>query len=161
MSNFILGIKTIHADIKDLTWAGELFKFEFFRRVHDEPDKYIETVLPSLSGGNMSEQQNIIMVLMMQKLPLAAYLDFAENVYQMLEKGEITHDVFKWAVFPGYEWNTSLAENYKANKVRALINKFMTSEKVDEKLKRYFREELLTGKAKEQVQFLRDIGQIK
>jgi hypothetical protein len=41
-----------------------------------------------------------------------------------------------------------------------MLDKFVASENIEGKLKRYIQEEILTGRAKQQVQFLRDIGQI-
>lgn len=161
MKNFYEELKKIDSEIKDLTWAGELYKFDFFRKVHEKPLEYVETLKIALIDSSINEQQKIIMVLMTQKLPFNYYIDFSETLLQMLEKKYITYEVFKWAIIPGYEWNTYLPDRYRDTKVQAFAAKLLESENVRVEIKEYLRNDILTGNAKKQVQYLRDIRQIK
>jgi hypothetical protein len=161
MQDFTSNVIDIDKQIKDLTWAGGLFNYVFFRKVHGEPGSYVDNVKSALSEKVLTEQQKIITVLMLQDLPFDDYLDFCEVVVNMLEKKQITYNIFRWAVFPGYEWNTFLADKYISPRVGAIMYKLLRSENIEGSLKRYIQEEILTGKAKKQVEYLRDIGQIK
>ena len=159
--HFGIEITKINTEIKELTWAGGLFRFEFFRQVHSEPKKYAEIVQSFLTEDELTEQQKVIMILMMQKLPLNDYVKFLDSLIQMFEEEKITHTVMRWAVLPGYEWNTLLAEGYKDSGVILVINRLIKLEIVEKELKSYIEEEILTGRAKKQVQFLRNSGQIR
>lgn len=161
VQDFNREIAAIDRDIQDLTWAGGLFKYPFFRDVHGQPRRHVATVLQALGSDELTEQQKIIAALTMQRLPLEAFVEFAGQALQLLEAGRISGDVFQWAVLPTYDWNTTLARNYRDASVEALLDRIARSPQVGDELKTLVREEIQTGKALEAIEHLEDTGQLR
>jgi len=160
MQDFKQAIIKVDKDIQDLTWPGGLFKYPFFREIHDNPSPYMSTALQALAAKELTEQQKIITALTMQRLPLNEVITFSKHVLQLLEDNQISNKILKWAIFPTYDWNTSLVDNGHSVVVKELLNKILQSQKVNDEIKVFIREEMQTDKARKQVQYLKDIGQI-
>ena len=120
----------------------------------------MSTALQVLESRALTEQQKIITALTMQRLPLKEFIKFSEQVLLLLEESKISSEVFRWAIFPTYDWNTLLVKNYRSRAVKELLNKVLQSQEVNDEIKVLVREEIQTGKARKQVQYLKDIGQI-
>lgn len=161
MQNFLFEIQKIDQQVKELTSTGVLFKYEFFISVYENPKEYVEYVYELLKKNYVSEQQKIIAVLSMQKLPYFVYIEFNNKVFELFENSFIIEKIFKWSAFPPYEWNINFAINYESTIVQEFLRKVVKSKLVSLKLKEYLQNEIMTGNAKEQVYFLKDIGQIK
>lgn len=160
MQDFKQEIIKVDKAIQDLTWPGALFKYPFFREIHDKPHLHMSTALQVLESRALTEQQKIITALTMQRLPLKEFIKFSEQVLLLLEESKISSEVFRWAIFPTYDWNTLLVKNYRSRAVKELLNKVLQSQEVNDEIKVLVREEIQTGKARKQVQYLKDIGQI-
>lgn len=148
---FIKEIQAIDSAIVDLTFEGALYKYDFFKEVSTHPQSYQEVSLAALSNPDLTQQQKTIIVLSMQKLPLEDFLRFSASALALLKEDKIPYFVFKKTVFAGYDWNTSLQENYDDPAVSSLISEILQTPQVEDSLKKYFTDYVLTGKAKEQV----------
>lgn len=160
MSNIDTKIIEIDSRIVDLTAPLELLEYDEFQEMHCNPESIVDDVLRILGSDSFSDQQKIIAALAVQNLDLEDFISFAEDVLILLENEDISSDVFDWAVFPIYEWNTKLAENYSSKQAQKLLDDILNSNKVGQEQKSYIREHLLTGRAEAQVRFLREIGQL-
>ncbi len=148
---FIEKIKFIDREIIDLTHEGALYKYDFFRDLSSNPETYYDECITSLADPELTDQQKVIISLGIQKLPESSYHKLIKSALELLEEGKISNTVFKRLVFPGYSWNTSIQENYGSSKVKTIINTIIESPHVEESLKKYFSDYVLTGKAKDQL----------
>jgi hypothetical protein len=154
-------IIAIETEVVDLTWTGELLVSPKFQAIYQQPEDYMTQVLELLSDPGFTEQQKIIAALALQKLPLPKLVAFDLQMLSFCEQGLIPDTVLEWAVFPPYDWNTKLAENYTRAEVRDLLLKFSTSSVVSSERKQFIQSEILTGNAKKQIKLLRETGQLK
>ena len=153
-------IVDIDRAVVDLTAPGDLFRYPFFIEVYENPTPLVGDVIEILQTKNLSDQQKIISVLMMQRLPAKEWLSFGESVLSLLEGDSISEEVFEWALFPGHEWNQIFAMYYRKRAVKRLLEKIAGSEKVTHDLKSYVQKEVLTGEAKKEVRRMKDRGEI-
>lgn len=158
---FEQAIREIDADIIDLTWAGEVMKYEAFRLIHDHPSEYLWEALELFRNAQGQTQLRRIIALSMQKLDLEQYLTFLNEALQMLEEGTINMGEFKGCCFPSYDWNTLLAEHYANTQVMAFLHRLLQSTKLPIELKTYVEDHIMSGKALQQIQYLRRVGEIK
>lgn len=155
MLNFGDTIKRIENQIGDLTWTGGLFEYQEFREIYNNPEKYLPEVYNALENPEYSEQQKTIMGLSMQGLTLPKFLLFANNTLRLLESGNVSRKVFEDVVFPTYDWNTKVVENYENPEVTEFLKSVLDSKEVGNRRKEIVREQILTGKAKSYVLDLR------
>lgn len=158
---FDQAILEVDAEIVDLTWAGEVMKYEAFRMIHSHPAEYLVDALQLLGNAQSKTQLRRIIGLSMQKLDLDNYLFFLTKVLQMLEEGTISMGEFKGCCFPSYDWNTLLAEHYANDQVKAFLQSLMKATKVAPELKTYIEDHIISGKAYQQIQYLRRVGEIQ
>jgi len=150
-------IIAIEKEVVDLTFMGELFRSTKFRDLYSSPNHNMESIITTLKCKEMSDVQKKIAVLTMQQLPLQDFLVFVDTLFAMLEKHEIPVDVFTLAVFPPFEWNTSLQEHYEDEIVRTYLNKLLTSDLVPGDLKDYIRQ-VLSGEVLSNIRKFKDAG---
>lgn len=151
MTNFVQQIKIIDKKIVDLTWPGGLFEYEEFRQIYDNPESYYPLVCEAIKSSEFTEQQKIIIGHTMHGSDLSTFLPFAQYMLQILESGEVSQTIFDRMVFPTYDWNTTLIENYEKQEVSQFLQSLLKSEKVSDYLKNLILEDILTGKAKSYV----------
>jgi hypothetical protein len=161
LEDFAARIERIQSQARDLTWLGALFRSPEFVEVYSQPPEFREQALQLLRAPDASEPQKIIAALSMQKLPLPELVEFSEQVLRYLESGLLSERVFERAVFPTWDWNTSLCENVADPAVQRLLALVLASPSVSSRRKQIVRDELLTGNARHQVLDLRAAGQIK
>lgn len=161
VDDFMARITRIKAAIGDLTWTGGLFAHEDFRQIHVHPQAHVEEALAALQSGETGEEEKVIAALSMQKLPLPELLRFSERVLDLLEKGLVSEAVFEQAVFPTYDWNTSLAERFDAPEVQRFLQRVLASPAVSAQRKELVKDEILTGNARKDVLELREAGEIR
>ncbi len=136
-------------------------KYESFRMIHSHPEEYLAEALEAFENAQGKAQVRRIIALAMQKLDLESYLDFLKATLQMLQKGTINIGDFKSCCFPSYEWNTTLAEHYALEPVKEFLELLMAAPQLPKELKAYIGDHLMSGKAYQQIQYLRRIGEIK
>lgn len=160
MHALLTRVGAIAARIRDLTHPGGLLGYPEFVEVFLEPERYLDEALELLAGPEPTEIEKAIVALAMQRLPLSSFVAFAEQALRGLESGVLTERVFDTAVFPTYEWNTVLAENFADPAVRRLLERVIASSSVGEGSKAMAGGEILSGKAAKAVLELRSAGVI-
>jgi hypothetical protein len=160
MERFINTIKSIEAEVVDLTWTHELLRSVEFVQIYNTPQQYTEYVVDFMSQERFTDQQKSIAILSMQKLPLHGLVRLHYNLLELLEEGQLKADVFDFAVFPPYDWNTEIAENFENPAVTRLMKRMLSSPAVPSSRKAYIENEILSGRAKETVRDLREMKQI-
>jgi hypothetical protein len=146
--------------IVDLTNPLELRTYDEFKTIYNNPTIYMNEALKALSSKDFTEQQKKIIALSMQNLKIAEYISFSRKILSLLEEKKVTNSVFNGAVFPGYEWNTKLVDYSSSADVNKFLSEVMESNAVSEENKKYIRDSILTGQAKKDIQYLREIGAI-
>jgi len=161
VDDFIARVTRIKAKIGDLTWTGGLLGVEDFREIHAHPQTYLDAALRALEGTALGDEEKIIVALSMQKLPLPELVRFSEGVLSLLEAGRVSETVFQHAVFPTYDWNTALPEDFADSGVQRLLQRVLDSPSVNARRKEIVKDEILTGNAQKDVLELREAGEIK
>jgi hypothetical protein len=161
VDDFIARIARIKTAIGDLTSTGGLRRLEEFREVHAQPQAYRDAAIGALEEPALGEEEKVIAALSMQRLPLPEFLAFAERALELLEGGRLTETVFQHAVFPTYDWNTALAEEYAAPAVQRFLERVLASPAVNDRRKQIVKDVLLTGTARTSVLEMREAGEIK
>lgn len=118
-------IAQIQEKIVDLTSIWDVFRSEIFKELYNNPETHLTDVIHLLSNKQVSDTQKIIAALSIQNLPLPKFLFFANKVLTLREGGKISEHIFYMAVFPPYDWNTQLHENYTDKAVKARVDKPM------------------------------------
>ena len=152
-------VKDIAARIKDLTHPGALLGYPEFVEVFIEPERHLSEALEVLAAPEPTEIEKTIGGLAMQRLPLASFVTFAEQALSHLESARLTERVFDGAVFPTYEWNTALAENFTDPPVQAFLQRVLASSSVGAGPKA-MASEIVSGRAAKAVLELRSAGVI-
>ncbi len=158
LSDFVEKIKKIEAQIGDLRTPNKLFEVPDFRELHEHPTDHTLEVSKVLEGPEFTDRQKMIAALSLQGLEMPWFLLIAEHMLLLLESGLVSYDVFELAVFPPYDWNTKLIENYEEWDVARFLRSVLESEQVEDRRKEIIRKEILTGKAKSYVLNRRDAG---
>lgn len=151
-------IKIIDERIVDLTWPGGLFEYQEFREIYDNSTDYFSQACEALKNPDFTEQQKIIVGFSMQGSNLSLFLSFAKYTLQLLESSKITQRVFECVVFPTYDWNTIIVENYDNHDIAQFLHSVLQSKDVSDRRKEIIRKEVLTGKAKSYVLDMRHNG---
>ena len=160
MNELAARIARLKMAIGDLTWMGILLVNPEFTEVHSCPEVHLGEALAALPTDAIGEQERIMVVLSMQALPLPRFVDFAEHVLRYLEAGSLSQRVFEWAVFPSYDWSTTVVENIDDSRVRRLLRLVLDSPAVSTRCKQHVKDEILTGNAGKDVLELRGAGEL-
>ena len=161
VDDFIARIARIKKAIGDLTWTGGLLRIEEFRQVYANPREHRQAALAALDAPALDDEEKVVVALSMQKLPLAELVGFGEHALDLLEAGRLPETVFNQAVFPTYDWNTTLVEGYADPAARRLFERVLASKAVNEGRKHIVRHEILTGNAQKDIADMRAAGEIK
>lgn len=114
-------IANIQKEVVDLTDQGALLDSALFMEIWRHPQKYFEDVRLLLGDSRASEMQKEIAVLSMQSLPLNAFTKFCTAVLFLKDAGKVTDETVCLTIFPGYDWNTKLQENFQNIDVRKFL----------------------------------------
>ncbi len=162
--SFKLRIQRIQKEVVDLVDPFALIDSELFVEIWKNPRAYQQDVIKLIVDKKITEVQKEIAVLSMNNLPLNDFLKYCEIIIGLRKANKINNDVFLIAIFPGYDWNTKLQENYKEPKVRQLLLKIKGSELLPDKSTKTFDnkyiDEILSGKTLKHIEDLRSAGQI-
>jgi hypothetical protein len=148
MNKFIEKILIIENKIVDLTWPGGLFEYEEFREIYNNSEIYSSDARKYIASDNTTEQQKIIIGYSMQGLENIKFLLFAKAMLELLNNDLISKNIFDEIIFPVYEWNTYIPENYSDNDVNLFLKSVLLSKKVSSITKEYIINEIFTGNAK-------------
>ena len=84
---------------------------------------------------------------------------FAEKLINLLEKGKISHRIFRKTLFIEYGWNTLFQEQFQQEKVRKILIRIRNSKFVETELKQYM-DRILSGKALQDIKNMRADGML-
>lgn len=117
-------VRGIDAAVGDLSpHPGALFGNPEFVRIHAAPMPLAAQALSLLARADATENQKLVAVYAMQKLPVKEYAAFVEKLLELRAAGKITRRVYRNGAFPSFEWSTALAENYGDPSVAAFLKK--------------------------------------
>lgn len=158
-------IQRIQEEVIDLTSPSALFDSHLFLEVWQKPEKYVDNVKVFLADSKVTDTKKEIAALSLQSLPLGDFVNFCDYVIRLRTEGKITNKVFYKAIFPGYDWNTKLQENFRNPEVRRLLLRLREivsgpNKGVHEYDKKYV-DEILSGEADFHIKDLRSAGQIR
>lgn len=80
-------------------------------------EEYLAT-LPSVS-----EEDARILIYAAQSLKGNTYLQFGNGIVALINEGKVSSRLLEQFIFPGYDWNTMLVENFGDPKVVKLMNR--------------------------------------
>lgn len=152
-------IAQIQETIVDLTSTWDVFRSEIFRDIYKNPEMYLTGVISLLSNEQVNDTQKTIAALSVQNLPLPKFLFFAKKVLSLREENKISEEVFRIAIFPPYDWNTRLHENYTDQAVREFLITIKSSSVVGKETKEYI-DQMITGKTLEEIKLLIEMEQL-
>lgn len=157
-------VQGIEREIVDLTSEFDLVRIEKFVNIWKNPSKYRESSLALLQDKNATEIEKKIAILSMQKLSLDEYVDYCLKILVFRKEGLVSQYVLACALFPAYEWNTQLYENYRYPPVEALYNKIIDDKMLPLESKREYDikyvKRILSGAIKSEIADLRSANQI-
>ncbi|MBI5242251.1 MAG: hypothetical protein HY922_01050 [Elusimicrobia bacterium] len=158
-SAFEKTIANIEKWVVDLTADAALFGSKEFINIYEHSTTYYGNVIVLLGKPGINDRQKVIAVFAMQRLPRKEYLLFLNVLLDLLEKDKINFFVYEAGPFPGFDWNTTLPENYKDPDIIAYLNKAKASSKLSQERKAYIGK-ILSGQAAQDVEDWRDMQQI-
>lgn len=152
-TNMKLELERISAAVVDLTAEAELLANKRFLQLYHHPNR--KAVLDVLADSSVDEQRKRIAVLSMQNVPVRDYVIFLDRVAELREANRVSIQVFEIALFPGYDWNTKLEENYRNPHVVAMLKKLKISGSLDSsQIARV--KNILSGRAKQDLRTFRE-----
>jgi hypothetical protein len=161
IDRLIAAARALEEQTGDLTWTGELFANQVFRELYAAAEANYMHVISVLKRNDVNARQKLILALSVQSLPLDQRVKFSSHLLDLLSAGEISNTIFNQAVFPSYDWSTTLPENYGDPRVRSLLAAVTQSGAVDPAIREFVANHILTGKAQAQIEELRDAGQLR
>jgi len=158
-------IQAVQNDVVDLTSHFDLLHSESFLEIWRHPSHYRLEALDFLTDLKRTEIQREIAALSMQRLPLNDFVVFCERIVSLRKAEIISPRIFNIAIFPPFDWNTQLVENYKNPKVRRLLNIIdragVLSESDNTTINKKYIKKILSGEAMRDLERLREAGQIR
>ena len=149
----------IEAEVTDLTDDSALLKSKEFLELFKNPRRYEMAVALVLADPTIVETRKHIAVLGMQTLPLPEFLSFGRSTLALVEEGRLESSTFERAIFPGYAWNTTLAENYHDEGVRGFLMEIKASRRLNARVLD-LANGVLVGQAHRDVEALRKEGML-
>jgi len=144
-------IAKIRHYVVDLTSSSDLFGATNFIALYEHPVFCISNAY--LKDKSNSEQNCMIVVYSMQKLPLDDYVAFESKLVEMAKKHEIQSTLLNRSLFPGIEWSTKLQREFRYPPVKAFLEMLRQLDFVSDANKGYA-SEILSGKAEKDIEDL-------
>lgn len=152
-------VEKIEVKIVDLTSLYSVFESDSFRGIFADPENWVGEVKASIGSGTLSEQQQIIGILGMQKLPKNEYISFVRFVVEQYKLGLVSEKSLRFAVFAGYSWNDLLVVEYRDDPVRGLLEELGKEPKLTEDLLRLVRR-IKSGEMLEDYELQKKAGMV-
>ena len=155
-SDFLKRVDAVYSDPRaDIYISFSLVEIPEFRdllRCAEETQIVARKILKSAKAD---DKRKSIVVFSLQSLKEDDYISFVDYAIDMYINKKISDVVFENALFPGFEWNTFLAEHYSDPRVEILLDKVRKTE-----LKNGYLEEIMSGRALENVIQMRIDGEL-
>jgi len=137
-------IDTISKKVVDLTSIYDLFYFEEFIKIYEQPDFYKKDAIVFISDSANGLQEKQIAVYSMQNLTDTPYIDFCSSLLELYKKNAVDSDVLKAAIFRSINKKFQIIRNYGNSSVINLLKAYSATCNNYEATKRI--EEILSGK---------------
>jgi hypothetical protein len=156
---FSVCVKEIVQKVGDLTAYPDVWRSNKFHYLFKNINLYIKDSLEVLSSKNFTDVEKHVVILAVQGLNLDNRISFAEKLINLLEKGKISHRIFRKTLFIEYGWNTLFQEQFQQEKVRKILIRIRNSKFVETELKQYM-DRILSGKAFQDIKNMRADGML-
>jgi hypothetical protein len=144
-------VRAIDARVIDLTAPSDLLLIDQFQEIRKRWAYFRGAAETLLTDPGCTEQQRIVVALSIQSKDEAECLSFATRMLVLLTEARISQTLFRFAAFPSYDMNPTLALAYRQPAVHDFLESVVRAPEVDYRLREIVRDYYLTGKAKSWV----------
>ena len=156
---FPVYVKEIAQEVGDLTAYPDVWRSNKFHYLFKNISLYIKDSLEVLSSEKLTDTEKHVVILAVQGLDLDNRILFAEKLINLLEKGKISHRIFRKTLFIEYSWSTLFQKQFQQEKVQKLLIRIRNSKFVETELKQYI-DRILSGKALQDIEEMRANGML-
>ena len=163
-TSFFQSIAKVDSEVLDFDISTSLFDSRTFTDLWKRSSCFENAAKKLIADPTESERRKRIASYSMQSLKPVLLMDFYTEALRLRRKNLLRQDIFIDAIFPGYDWNTTLAEKYD----NAIVHRFLVSLKQSGVIpatgKGYnatYLDDLISGKAGAYVRDLRKTGQLE
>ena len=149
----------IRRNVVDLTSANDLFGITNFVSLYENGTIYTTNAVVFLEDASNADEEKMIVVYSLQKLPLDEYLTFERGLLKMANEHRISKTLFNRALFPGLEWSTKIQCGFAQENVKRLLAELAQSSSVNDVNKTYIKD-ILSGRECEKIKEFRESGMI-
>lgn len=129
---YIANIRGIYASVGDLTSELDLKDNVQFEELSSQPLIYAEYALAALGDSRLSEDEKLVALLSTYRLSdVTRYTGFVNNIFQLWTDGQVSKAILMRAIFPGYDWNRAIVDDYKDPNVVLLLDRISTADHLD------------------------------
>ncbi len=153
-------IDAIALSVGDLTIPDDLFRYREFIDVYENPGPFKDAASALYADPEVAALQKEIAGYSMQRLPVDRLVALGFHVADLTDRKIVSARLLDRLVFPPLNWGTQLIENYERPDARALMERLSRMDKLPESRRKYIHEQVLTGRARQDVLELRGMGQI-
>jgi hypothetical protein len=140
---------------------GQLTLSTAFTTIWRSASVYQNAARTVLANKHIPEREKLILAYSMQNLCLNDLLDLDREALNYWKRGSISVNVFDTLVFPVYDWNTQLQQNYMNPEVRSLLLKIKGEGVFARSAGRLsYVEEVISGQAAKEIDLLKRDGQL-
>lgn len=141
---------------------GQLTLSPAFTAVWKNAGAYRDVALPVLSGADIDERKKLILAYAIQALCLQDLLELDRQALMYWKRGAISTAVLDTLLFPVYDWNTIIQQNYRNPEVTALLRKIQQEQVYAQNAARAsYVAEVISGQAAKDIERLRRDGQLE
>ena len=158
--DYRLRIETIALSAGDLTTPDDLLQYREFIDVYENPGPFQDAASALYADPEVAALQKEIAGYSMQRLPVDRLVQLGFHVADLADRQVVSASLLDRLVFPPLDWGTQLVENYERPDVMALMERLSRMDKLAETRREYIREQVLTGRARQDVLELRETGRM-
>ena len=121
-------ITEIEHEIVDLTVPLTLKSIDAFKLIQFEAKEFNIQYFEYLKDPKISLQRKMILVYALQSMPFDEYKKLLKVISDGYCDNKIEEHIAKLIIFPGFDWNTSVLENYKDKEIIRLLQNMTKKE---------------------------------
>jgi len=144
----------------DLTTPDDLFRVKRFLEVYEAPSPFVTAAAGLYADPTETRLHKEITGYSMQRLPVDQLVWLVSQVAQLASEGKVDPRLVDRLAFPPLNWRVQLIMNYNQPNVRNLLERLAQMPELSEERRAHIRDQVLTGRAREEVLELREMGQI-
>lgn len=162
---FVKKVASIAHEVPDFEIRVQLFDSTKFLEIWRNPELYQSDAIKFLGCRKRNTREKLIVGYAMQNLPLKEFLKFANELTDLRKQGYLNPKLYQSIVFPSYDWNTLLAENYGDADVQVFLMRLKVEkifpESADRGIDTQYIDDLLSGRTAAYIKELRESGQLR